>query len=58
MCADKTGRCADKTGRYGSQLKNFVPLGKIGEGAFSSVFKVRRVDDGRIYALKKVPVCN
>ena len=39
---------------YGSQLKNFVPLGKIGEGSFSSVHKVRRVDDGRIYALKKV----
>ena len=38
----------------GSRLGNFVPLGKIGEGSFSSVHKVRRVDDGKIYALKRV----
>lgn len=35
-------------------LKNFIPLEKIGTGSFSSVYKVRRVDDDKIYALKKV----
>ena len=27
---------------------------KIGEGTYSTVYKVRRRDDGHIYALKKV----
>jgi serine/threonine protein kinase len=31
-----------------------MPLAKIGEGTFSSVYKVKRVSDGGIYALKKV----
>lgn len=35
-------------------LKNFEILGKIGEGAYSEVHKVRRKSDGMIYALKKV----
>jgi len=29
-------------------------MNKLGEGAFSSVFKVRRTSDGCVYALKKV----
>lgn len=29
-------------------------LGKIGQGSFSIVHKVRRIKDGKIYALKKV----
>jgi serine/threonine protein kinase len=37
-------------------VKNFVPLGMIGHGSFSEVYKVRRVADGKIYALKKVLV--
>lgn len=32
----------------------FEILNKLGEGAFSSVYKVRRKSDGQIYALKKV----
>ena len=35
-------------------LSDFAMLAKIGEGAFSSVHKVRRISDGNIYALKKV----
>ena len=30
----------------------------IGDGSYSSVFKVRRVEDGQIYALKKVKIQN
>lgn len=35
-------------------INDFVVLSKIGEGAYSSVHKVKRVSDGNIYALKKV----
>ena len=35
-------------------LGNFEVLGKVGEGAYSQVFRVRRIRDGCIYALKKV----
>lgn len=35
-------------------LNDFVILSKIGEGAYSSVHKVKRLSDGNIYALKKV----
>ena len=34
--------------------KNFYLLKMVGEGAYSSVFKVKRYSDGGIYALKKV----
>ena len=37
-----------------TSITNFVPLEKIGEGSFSSVYKVRRISDDQIYALKKV----
>lgn len=37
-----------------SQLKEFEILAKLGEGAFGQVFKVRRKQDGEIYALKKI----
>jgi NIMA (never in mitosis gene a)-related kinase len=36
-------------------LNDFVVLSKIGEGAYSSVLKVRRLSDDQIYALKQVP---
>lgn len=29
---------------------------KLGDGAYSSVFKVRRLADGLVYALKKVKI--
>ena len=35
-------------------LTHFEVLGKVGEGAYSQVFRVRRIRDGKIYALKKV----
>ena len=35
-------------------MEGFLILDKIGEGAFSSVYKVKRKEDGLIYALKKV----
>ncbi|CAG9334170.1 unnamed protein product [Blepharisma stoltei] len=35
-------------------LKDFETLSKIGEGAYSSVWRVRRASDHKIYALKKV----
>ncbi|OMJ71635.1 hypothetical protein SteCoe_30101 [Stentor coeruleus] len=35
-------------------LKDFEIIGKIGEGAYSTVFKVKRKSDQEIYALKKV----
>lgn len=38
----------------GTSITNFVPLEKIGEGSFSSVYKVRRISDNQTYALKKV----
>lgn len=33
---------------------NFQILNKLGEGAFSIVYKVRRLSDSKEYALKKV----
>lgn len=35
-------------------LKDFEVLNKLGEGAYSTVYKVRRVEDGCVYALKRV----
>ena len=34
--------------------RDFILLSKIGEGAYSVVYKVKRVSDGQHYALKKV----
>jgi NIMA (never in mitosis gene a)-related kinase len=35
-------------------MNNFNVLNKLGEGAFSTVYKVKRISDGQEYALKKV----
>lgn len=35
-------------------LKDFEILAKLGDGAYSSVYKVRRLEDGLTYALKRV----
>ena len=35
-------------------LKDFQTIAKLGEGAFSIVYKVRRLSDNKEYALKKV----
>lgn len=37
-----------------STLKDFEVISRLGEGSFSSVYKVRRYDDQTLYALKKV----
>ena len=37
-----------------SRLSDFNVLSKLGHGAYSSVYKVQRYDDGEIYALKRV----
>lgn len=37
-----------------SCLRDFDVLGKLGEGAFGQVYKVKRKVDGKEYALKKV----
>jgi NIMA (never in mitosis gene a)-related kinase len=35
-------------------LKDFEILAKLGDGAYSTVYKVRRIEDGQTYALKRV----
>lgn len=37
-------------------MQGFEVMSKLGEGAYSNVFKVRRKADDRIYALKQVKV--
>ena len=35
-------------------MNQFKIIAKIGEGAYSTVYTVRRIDDNQLYALKKV----
>lgn len=37
-----------------SSLKSFNILQKLGEGSFASVYKVQRIDNKKVYAMKKV----
>jgi NIMA (never in mitosis gene a)-related kinase 1/4/5 len=37
-----------------SNLRDFEVQSKLGEGAFGQVFRVKRMADGKEYALKKV----
>ena len=37
-----------------SKVGDFTIIKKLGDGAYSSVYKVKRLDDNDIYALKKV----
>ena len=39
-------------------LKDFQIIAKLGEGAFSTVYKVRRLIDNTEYAMKKVKMNN
>ena len=39
-------------------MENFQIIDKIGEGAYSTVYTVRRIEDGNLYALKKVKINN
>jgi NIMA (never in mitosis gene a)-related kinase len=38
----------------GTTLKKFDVIEKLGEGSFSCVYKVQRLDDKNYYAMKKV----
>lgn len=42
----------------GSKLEDFEIICRLGEGAYSSVYKVRRISDKQLYALKKVRMMN
>ena len=39
-------------------MQNFTIINKIGEGAYSTVYTVRRIEDNNLYALKKVKIKN
>ena len=39
-------------------MENFKIINKIGEGAYSTVYTVRRIEDNQLYALKKVKIQN
>ncbi len=39
-------------------VKDFELIKKLGEGAYSTVYKVKRIQDGQEYALKKVKMLN
>ncbi len=39
-------------------LKDFHILGKLGDGAYSTVYKVLRTEDNHVYALKRVKMGN
>ena len=39
-------------------MNDFQIVSKLGEGAYSVVYKARRLVDGNIYALKKVKLLN
>jgi NIMA (never in mitosis gene a)-related kinase len=41
-----------------SKLSDFQIIKKLGDGAYSSVYKVRRAEDNDTYALKKVKMLN
>jgi len=38
--------------------KKFKIVGNLGTGTYSKVYKVKRVSDGKFYALKKVKMPN
>jgi NIMA (never in mitosis gene a)-related kinase len=39
-------------------MNDFQIISKLGEGAYSTVYKTKRLIDGKIYALKKVKLLN
>ena len=47
-----------RSGGTTTSLKDFQILQKLGDGAYSSVFKVKRIEDGQAYALKKVKIAS
>ena len=39
-------------------MDDFKIISKLGEGAYSTVYKVKRIVDNNIYALKKLKLLN
>ena len=39
-------------------MNQFEIIAKIGEGAFATVYKAKRKEDNKIYALKKIKISN
>lgn len=39
-----------------TSLRDFEVVSKLGEGSFSCVYRVQRIDDKQFYAMKKVLV--
>lgn len=39
-------------------VKDFQIMTKLGDGAYSTVYKVTRLEDNQIYALKRVKMGN
>ncbi len=39
-------------------MNQYTMVSKLGEGAFSTVYRVRRKEDGKEYALKKMRIAN
>ena len=39
-----------------TKLQDFIPIRKLGEGSFGTVYQVRRLTDQRIYAMKQVKI--
>ena len=37
-------------------MQNFETITTVGEGAFACVYKVKRKEDGQIYAMKKIKI--
>jgi len=44
------------TAKARSSAKDFVVQAKLGKGAFGTVYKVQRKQDGKVYALKKISI--
>lgn len=44
----------DHENKVTTRMSDFLLMDKIGDGAYSEVFKVKRLSDNKIYALKKV----
>lgn len=47
-----------KTKYYFLSIKNLIKLFVIGDGSYSQVYKVKRIEDAHEYALKKVKMIN
>lgn len=40
--------------KVSTRMSDFLVMEKIGDGAYSEVYKVKRLSDNKVYALKKV----